>query len=255
MEDLEGKKDTANENIGGSEDEPTAEQKLETAQAELKAERDAREKAEKRTQGLEGSIRQKDLQLKGQATKADIATINRQMEVLATAVAMGRNPDSMDDVSEDTRNAVVEQIKAVRKESEDAQQRANIDASNQKYAEDALAIWLETKEIIPETDRDAVEIYRLLKGGDKDTAGKMLNSIKANKKPEGTDKTETEEELKDRLTKEILKERGLLKNEAITPSGGVRVFSRLQIAGMSPQEYAENKEDIAKARQAGKIKE
>ena len=28
MEDLEGKKDTANENIGGSEDEPTAEQKL-----------------------------------------------------------------------------------------------------------------------------------------------------------------------------------------------------------------------------------
>lgn len=251
MAELEGENTAANENIEGSGDEPTTEQKLESLQTELKAEKDAREKAEKRTQGLEGSLKQKDTLLKGQATKADIEGINRQIEVMATAIAMGRTPESMEGVTEDTQKAVIKQIQEARKESEEAQKRASIDASNQKYAEEALVIWEETKGEIPETDRDAVEIYRLLKSGDKDTAEKMLNSIKANKKdPKETDKKETEEEIEERLKKKVLKELGLNKNEPINPSGGAKRkftkddLSKYDLRGKSFKEIKEDRDAI-----------
>lgn len=70
--------------------------------------------------------------------------------------------------------------------------------------------------------------------------------------PKGDNVKETEEDMKQRIRAEVVKE--LSKQDTSNPSGASQVYTRESIAKMSVEDFAAKRDDIDKAYQAGNIK-
>ena len=201
------------------EESPTAAEQL----AKLQTERDevlARaEKAEKRSQGLEGSLHEKDKQLRALAdAETRFKSINDRIEILATAIATGR---SEDDVTPDTVKDVTAKLSQMKAEEEARIKTAKQQQETESYNSQANAVYSKAEELYAEDVDKLFQVRQYLRSGDMDLAQKMV--AKAEKKVEP--KVESEEELKKKWIDEgkrlALEEKGGLNASTTQPSGSV----------------------------------
>ena len=81
-----------------------------------------------------------------------------------------------------------------------------------------------------------------------------LEEVKRIVKSKAGEKQETPEEMKERIRKEILIERGELEAEIGQPGSAAHVYTREQIGKMSPEQYEKDRDKIWEAYSKGQVK-
>ncbi len=251
MADKEGKETTANDTSGTEVEEPTTEQKLETAQVELKTQTERADKAESSNQGLRGSLKEKDILIQESAgLKSDVSYLKDAIKVLAT---QGKVPEDDLEVTPDKRTSVDAtwaQLEA-KHDKERAEDAAK--AEQTKYVQQAQGILQDAEDAGIAKDSEGYEdIYDLL------VEGKVRNAERLIKKAKGTKPEDKESEKEKWITEGkrlAMETEGQLSSDTGGPQGSsMRSFTRQAIADMSIEDFVKNKEAIDAAQLAGRIK-
>ena len=252
MVDKEGTETTANDTSGTEGDEPTTEQKLETAQAELKAQTERANKAESSNQGLRGSLKEKDILIQeSTGLKSDVSYLKDAFKLLATQ-GMGASESDLEMTPEKKANAnqVWEKM-----EEKHTQERAadTAKAEQAKYTQQAQGILQDAVDAgIAKGSDEYEDIYDFLVEGKVRKAERLISKAKGTK-PE--DEKEQEQKWITEGKRLAMEESGQLNSDTGGPQGSSgRSFTRKQIEDMSPEDYSKNREAIAAAQEAGRIK-
>ena len=214
------------------EDAPTTEQLMETLQTELKAQTTRADTAEKRSQGLQGSLEGKDKQLREQvSSNTRMDGFEQRMEILALAMDKGLSVGDVDGEKLNLKQEFADLTK--RQESTRAQETAKL--QQEESARVAEGLWTRAQEFGTYDDNDNVaEIYDALVEGKSYKAERIIKKLE--KKPEkgGDDKQKWIEEGK-RLAAE---EKGDLSSDTGGPSGSSNhSYSAEQLDKMSYSEW------------------
>ena len=185
----EGAETSANDTSGTEGDEPTAEQKLETATAELKVQTTRADKAESSNQGLRGSLKEKDLQIqKSAGLESDVSYLKDAFKLAATQ-GFGVPEGDLEATPEKmaTANKVWEQMEAKHNQSK-ADDAAKVEQA--RYVQQAQGMLKDAEDAgIAKGSEEYEDIYDHLVQGNTRKAERLINKAKTTK-PEG------EEELK-----------------------------------------------------------
>jgi hypothetical protein len=197
------------------------------------------------------------------AIDAKIEKLDSQIEVMATMLAdlVDNVPAGEEDYEEKPKRRRSEQYLAKLQEASKKTEQAMLETQQQMFLRlaneaDSLA---KSAGLDMEKSPELREAYiRFLEGkpeeGLEETKKVVANMTEAKGKPKETDIEELKAKLKEELRKEILMEQGLLDADAGQPAGAGKVFTRAQIMAMSDEEYAKNRDAIAKAMVEGRIK-
>ena len=251
MSDQEGTETTANDTSGTEGDEPTTEQKLETAQAELKAQTERANKAESSNQGLRGSLKEKDILIQeSTGLKSDVSYLKDAIKVLAT---QGKVSEDDLEVAPDKRTSVDStwaQLEAKHKQEREAD---TAKAEQAKYTQQAQGILQDAVDAgIAKGSDEYEDIYDFLVEGKVRKAERLISKAKG-AKPE--DEKEQEQKWITEGKRRAMEESGQLNSDTGGPQGSsARSFTNQQIEDMSPADYEKNREAIAAAQLAGRIK-
>ena len=252
MLDPEGKETSANDTSGTEGDEPTTEQKLETAQVELKAQTERANKAESSNQGLRGSLKEKDILIQESAgLKSDVSYLKDAFKLAATQ-GFGVPEGDLEATPEKmaTANKVWEQMEAKHKQEREAD---TAKAEQAKYTQQAQGILQDAVDAgIAKGSDEYEDIYDFL------VEGKVRKAERLISKAKGT-KPEDEKEQKQKWITEgkrlAMEGDGQLASDTGGPQGSSgRSFTKKQINDMSPEDFTKNREAISVAQEAGRIK-
>lgn len=235
----EGLNPEANAEPEDNQDTPTAEQQMETLQAQIKEAQEKAEKAERRAQGLEGSLKEKDKLLKSGVSRDDLTGLrddfNRQFEILSTAVAMGKNYSDAEDVSEESRKSISDMLKKAQTDAEESRKakeaqshQSQIKEAEGEYQQQANTILQSVVEAgFQKGDETYDDIYDTLEDGWRSLSQASLRRAQRQvskltpKKKEGSEDVEARIRADER--KKVLTEQGMLDAETGQPASALGI--------------------------------
>ena len=198
---------------------PTPEEQLKALQTQVEILTLEKGESDKSYKGLQRVLTQKDNEFKKQGDiDSRINGLQDTLEILATAVATGKNAE---DIDPEQRQDVVALLKKQRAEQETKRKQDESQRSQQDYATQADTVYAEAQELLKDSDdpEQLIEIKDFLIDGKIDRAKARLGKIKG-KAP--SQSKEPEEQRIERLAEEKsvakLKERGLLEEFPSQPS-------------------------------------
>jgi len=235
--------------------EQTPQETVESLQVKLKQMEQELNQRTDNVRSLNLTLQQRATELKRRADiESRIDSLQDTIEVLATAVASRGEIEELDPTK---RQDILAELKKKRADADAKAKQKELTEVQTEYTQKADALYNRAKAIFADDD-DAIEkVEDLLTNGRLERAEARVAKAEQKKVPSKEGKMETEEQRIDKLAEEKLRkhleERGLLETYTTTPSGS-GIFSRKQIAEMSPEDYAKNRDAIQKAYSDNKIK-
>ncbi len=200
--------------------EQTPKETVEALQAKLQTMEQELNKRNEDVRGLNKTLQQRAEEIKKRADlEGRIEGLQDTVELLATAIAFKREPDSLETGE---RQDILADLKKRKTEQEAKAKQKELAETQQEYAQKADALYTRAKAIFADDD-DAIErIEDLLGNGRLERAEARV--MKAEKSKETPKKSgETEEQRVERLAQEKfqkhLEEKGLLDTYSSAPSG------------------------------------
>lgn len=227
---------------------PTAEQQVETLQAQIKAETDAREKAEKSEQGLRGSLKEKDTKIREQADIQSQVDELKELQKMGFALMadQGRIPEEGIDPEKGRELSKVFDTKV--NELEAKRKQRNIETANREYAVTAQAVYAKGQDAFKDDPASLSMVAMNLDAGRTDLAEALIAKVVKTTDTKG-DKAESEEELKEKWVEEgkrlAKEESGGLTTDNNSPSGAGGSLTIEQLEKMSPEEKRARSKEIA----------
>ena len=220
---------------------PTAEEQIATLKTQLEAEQAEKTKLSSRMQGLEGSLKEKDKQLKDKTDiRSEFDTLKNMVKVMATQ-GIGVDEDSLN-VSDPSKKANIDKLFSDMEDKQIKQTEENNQREAQReYAVQAQATFKDASEVFKDDIVAVAEIETLLDRGDIKLA--QAKVAKAKGKPKEVKVVETEAEMETRIRKKIETEQNLRSSVTGKPAGGNPTLESLRakdINTMSPGELKEH---------------
>ena len=164
--------------------QPTADEQLVTAQATIKDLEDKFHKSEESIKGLRGSLKEKDRKIDNFSSgqSAEMTAVNERIELLATAIAMGRTEETAGETTPDARKEVLGQLKQMGEADKQRRQADTVRANEDAYISKAQDILANAEEAGLKPGSVLYEqIYSDLKSRNDTLATARLNEHIANK--------------------------------------------------------------------------
>jgi len=208
---------------------PTAEQQLETLQAQIKAETEAREKAERSIQGLRGSLEEKDRELKKRA--AIDARLDGFEETQRILAAMVNERISSGEIGDEEKSDYLKQFDEITKRQKAEREQSQLRSQQEEYGVKARTLHARAVKAYGDNDAAILRVERLLDTGSITEAEEKVTQAEVKLAPKGEEIVETEEEKKVKWIKEgerlAMERTGQLVSETGGPSGAAKgKFSR-----------------------------
>ena len=200
--------------------EPTPEQQMETLQTQIKELSERAEKAEKSSQGLRGSLKEKDDKIREQASsQSRMDGLEERMEIIATLLDKRLTSGGLDD---EEKVDLRKEFATLKERQAQEREREKVTLQQQEDFRHRNELWEKAQEFGTYQDNDAVaEIYDALADGKVYKAERIIKKLEG-ANPKG-DKVESDEETRQKWIEEGkrlgMEEKGLLKSDVGGPAG------------------------------------
>jgi len=237
---------------------PTLEQQMETLRTEVKAKSDELAKAESSLQGLRGSLTEKDRKLKEQVDLSQqISDLQETQKIFAAMIAeRGDTTEDINELQPQAKQGYLKKFEELQTQQEARRKQAEGEVKRAEYNKAADAIYAEAKAIFKDDEDQLERIEDYLYAGKLERAQARIAKARTSSKPK-----ETEEEMRERIREEILKEEGKLRTDTGAPFGtGLGIPTNIEqfkkwIAGIPQSEYEDKyAAEVSKMMKQGKIK-
>jgi multidrug efflux pump subunit AcrA (membrane-fusion protein) len=230
----------------------TPSQQVEKPKEEVEQLRSDLQKMEQNLKSAQGVTKKQAQDLEALRAQYEAAVSSRDTYQALIGLLSQQTGRSEEDITQEVQNRkpdLIKQAQAIVQQQEQQRRYAQFNQKVNEYQKKVEDLGLKP------TDKTYKHIRALVRSGDFETADEEIEAVKAKPttEPVKEQKVELTEEEKEKISKEYLEKKGLLKSETGTPSaGGGQTFTEDQIADR--KFYEENREAILKAYKEGKIK-